>query len=82
MQKKTLLTKCKYFTVYEYKINGACYLNVSQLSFQSLVFVEGDGFIKWSGNEISFHCGDTFFLPATMGLYEICGYTTVLVIEV
>ncbi len=77
-----LLAKCRYFTVNEYKIKQACDFFAGDLSFQSLVFVEGNGFIKWENEEIGFIRGDTFFLPARMGAYTIHGNTTVLITEV
>jgi len=77
-----LLAKCRYFTVNEYKIKQACDFFAGDLSFQSLVFVEGNGFIKWENEEIGFICGDTFFLPARMGSYTIYGDATVLAVEV
>lgn len=77
-----LLAGCEYFTVNEYKIEEKCDFSVGSLSFQSLVFVEGSGVIKWDNDEIEFKRGDTFFLPADMGAYTICGKTTVLLTEV
>jgi len=80
--KCTLLAKCCYFTVKEYEINDSCNLTVGAKSFQSLLFVEGRGILKWGGDEIEFKRGDTFFLPAKMGDYTIVGNTTVLISEV
>lgn len=76
------LAQCRYFTVCEYTIRERCDFFVGNLSFQSLVFVKGNGIIRWKGEEITVRCGDTFFLPAGLGPYSVCGDATVLVTEV
>ncbi len=74
----TLLVECKYFTVSEIKIANEISLSVDDKSFQSLVFVEGEGLIEWGNEKIEFKRGDTFFLPASMGEFKITGKSTVL----
>lgn len=79
---KTLLAKCEYFTVYEFAIENECLLNSSDDSFSALTFTEGNGLLKWQNEEISFKKGDTFFIPAKLGDYQIIGKTTVLLSKV
>lgn len=73
------LASCEYFTVDEAVIANKYALLCGDLSFQSLVFIEGEGVIRWDDMEVSFTRGDTFFVPANMGKYEIIGQSTVLI---
>lgn len=80
--KMTILAECNYFRVKKYEIFGECEMIVGEHSFQGLVFVEGNGSILYSGTELGFKRGDTFFIPANMGRYTIKGKSTALVTEV
>lgn len=71
------IASCDYFTVDKIyldgknikKINGC----VGKESFVSLLILEGEGII-WSGNEvIKIKKGDSIFLPADSGEYELAG---------
>lgn len=74
----TLLVSCNYFTVYEYDIHDRCEIETDGTSFQSLLFLEGEGEIVYNGGVVSFKRGDTFFIPADMGEYTIRGTAKVL----
>jgi mannose-6-phosphate isomerase len=74
----TLLIKCNYFTVTEYDIHDVCDITAGGNSFQSLLFLEGEGDIAYKDGEVPFKRGDTFFIPADMGEYSIHGKTKVL----
>lgn len=79
---ETLLAECRYFTVKKYDIAGMLQLDAGTQSFQSLLFLDGEGRIAWGGEEIHFVKGDTFFIPAGTGEYVVSGKSTVLLTEV
>jgi mannose-6-phosphate isomerase len=75
---KTLLTQCKYFTVFELNICESCKLEATRETFNAITFVEGEGKICWENNFESFKKGDTFFVPANIGEYCIKGKAVAL----
>lgn len=79
---QTLLAQCEYFTVTELKIDSECALYSDKDSFSALTFTAGDGFIQWGNEKAAFKKGDTFFIPANMGAYQIIGKATVLLSNV
>ena len=61
---KTVIGECKYFTVTQYYVDGECLLPVTDMSFQAIVIIEGEGTIS-DGNVLkSCKLGDTFFAAA------------------
>ncbi len=68
---------CKYFTVDKISLTGdiTSKLNgeVNADSFLHILFLEGKGTLKNSGETLEFRKGDSFFIPAGSGEYEISG---------
>ena len=68
---------CDYFTVDKLNLDGSFMKKmegtVTKESFVSILFMEGEGTISNDGETLSFKKGDSFFLPAGSGNYEICG---------
>lgn len=61
---KTVIGECKYFSVTQYYIDGECLLPITDMSFQSVVVIEGEGTIS-DGNVFKpCQFGDTFFIAA------------------
>ncbi|MHB1454944.1 MAG: type I phosphomannose isomerase catalytic subunit [Saccharofermentanales bacterium] len=78
-----ILVSCRYFTVTEYRsLTGKAELISGADSFSGILFLEGSGSIRYKGGEAAFTKGDTFFIPADMGPYEISGMALFLVTEV
>ncbi len=73
-----LLTKCDLFTVYHYDIKNKITLNTNEESFNHILIVEGKGTI----NGIEFKKGDSYFVPANFGDYELCGNAEVIVTSI
>ncbi|WP_026659970.1 type I phosphomannose isomerase catalytic subunit [Butyrivibrio sp. AC2005] len=71
------LAKCKYFTVD--KISNNCDIsnsfkgNVGNDTFLHILILDGEGLIKNNNNTINYKKGDSFFIPAGSGEYEIKG---------
>ena len=66
---RQMLTECPLFSVYNYELCGKVELNANDESFNHILVVDGSG--KIGGRE--FKKGDSFFVPANYGNYEIDG---------
>lgn len=75
---KTLLTKCDLFTVNHYELNGKVTLEADEKSFNHVLVVNGAGTI----NDIDFKKGDSFYIPANYGKYEINGKCEIIVTNI
>lgn len=76
------LASCKYFNTERLDIDTCAKLNVCEKSFVSLLFLDGEGEIKFNGESYAFKKGESFFLPANMGEFSICGKSQVIVTRV
>lgn len=74
----TLLTKCDLFTVNHYDVNGKITLNTDEKSFNHILVTDGKGTIN--GKELK--KGDSFFVPASFGNYEISGSCALIVTNI
>ncbi len=50
----------------------------SKESFYSLLFISGNGYIIYNNNKYEFLAGDSYFIPANLGSFEIKGTFTAL----
>lgn len=75
---ETLLTKCDLFTVNHYDVNGRLELEADDRSFNHILVVDGQGKI----NDMELKKGDSFFVPANFGKYEIFGNTEIIVTNI
>lgn len=66
---RQMLTECPLFSVYNYELCGKVEINANEESFNHILVVDGSG--KIGGRE--FKKGDSFFVPANYGNYEIDG---------
>lgn len=75
---KTYLCLGNYFTIQKYKINSSAKEKSDEDRFYLFTCVEGNGSIKYSGGEVKIQIGDSVFIPATLGEYELVGDFTLL----
>lgn len=73
---------CIYFRAYRIDIQKYIELNCDGRSFQHILCVEGNGSIYTQGVRYPFSCGDSYFLPASLGKYAIQGTCRVLLSRV
>jgi mannose-6-phosphate isomerase len=73
-----VLGSCEYFTAKKFTIDGGRVLTATDLSFHAITVIEGSGSVAG----ISFNKGDTLFIPAGYGKYEINGKAEVIVTSV
>jgi mannose-6-phosphate isomerase len=64
-----ILGKCEYFTAKRYTVRGVCEFFADEDSFNSIVCTKGEGEI----DGIKLSAGDSFFIPAGYGKYNILG---------
>jgi len=64
-----LLAKCEYFTTYALDIETSAELTADETSFNSLLFLEGEGTV----GDVAFRKGDSIFITAGTGDYTVKG---------
>ncbi len=75
---KTLLRSCEYFNVNKIKCDGTVSLTADNKSFNSILVLDGEGTI----GGIQAKKGDSFFIPADFGKYELSGNMEVIVTDI
>lgn len=78
----TLLSACEYFTVHALEIQTNAKLFVDNTSFQSILCLNGDFRLVWENNEIAVTKGESVFLPANFGTYQLVGSGSVITTQV
>lgn len=73
-----LLASCEYFTTYGVEVTGSCNLQVDKDSFQSFTVLEGSLAIQTAAETIQLSIGETVFLPANMGAYQLQGAARII----
>lgn len=68
-----LLACSDFFKVRRIVINGSVTENANSDSFVSIICLEGNGSIRHLENDYPISKGDSYFIPAGMGEYEISG---------
>ena len=75
---KTYLCLSEYFTIQMYKVNTCAKEKSDENRFYLFTCVDGNGLIKYNGQEEKILMGDSIFIPATLGEYELVGDFTLL----
>ncbi len=75
---ETLLTSCDLFTVKRLDVEERAKLCADESSFVSLVALEGNGVVMYADSCVTLYKGDSLFVPAGLGEFEILGEVTVL----
>lgn len=73
-----LLTECDLFTVNHYDVDGAMSFIANEKSFQHVLVLDGEGEI--AGRK--FVKGDSYFVPAGFGKYEISGKAEIIITNI
>lgn len=74
----TLLTKCELFTVYHYDVAEGITLRTDEKSFNHILVTDGEGTIDGQPMKK----GDSYFVPAGYGCYEINGKCALIVTNI
>jgi mannose-6-phosphate isomerase len=75
---KTYLCLGEYFTIQKYKVNTNVKEKSDKNRFYLFTCVDGNGVIKYQDKEEEIFVGDSIFIPATLGEYELVGDFTLL----
>lgn len=75
---KMPLADCDLFKVWRYTVNGSFRDNCDDTSFVSLLVLSGSGYLTVCGERLEIHKGDSVFIPADSGEYDITGDTEIL----
>lgn len=75
---KTYLCLGEYFTIQKYEVNTSVKEDSDEDRFYLFTCVDGEGTIKYNGGEENISMGDSIFIPASLGEYELCGKFTLL----
>lgn len=75
---ETLLVSCELFTTRRLDVKEKAVLNAGKESFVSLVALEGNGVVMYGDSCVTLYKGDSLFVPAGFGEFEILGEVTVL----
>jgi len=67
----SLLASCEYFTVNKYSVKSGLSLSADERSFNSIVCISGSGEIKFNSESYAITKGDSYYIPAGMGSYEV-----------
>lgn len=78
---KEILCRCEYFQVERVLLNGQCSFEVNELSFVSLMCIDGKMKISNDETELNMRKGDTAFIPAGIGKILAEGKCEALVIK-
>ncbi len=76
-----LLSSCDYFTTYAVDVENTAILEAGESSFNSLLFLEGEGEVVLE-DSVSFKKGDSIFIAAGSGKYKICGKCRLILTKV
>lgn len=77
-----LLAECEYFTVYSLEIESGAKLNADSQSFHSLLCLEGDFILHSPHGDLKFGKGESVFLQADFGEYQLSGKGKLLLTQV
>ena len=75
---ETLLRTCEYFDVHKIKVDGTVTLDADEKSFHSILVLDGNGKV----GELDAKKGESFFIPAGYGKYELTGNLEVILSDI
>ncbi|MBQ7760757.1 MAG: class I mannose-6-phosphate isomerase [Clostridia bacterium] len=78
----TTLASCEYFTVDKFRIDGGCQFSANAESFNSLLCLDGEGFIEYNNEKYDITKGDSYFIPANMGAYTVNGNLVLIISKI
>ncbi len=80
--KSQLLSCCDYFTVINLDIYEKVNLCADNLSFNSVLVLNGKGKINYNGKSMDIKKGDSIFIPANFGEYIISGTLNIILTKI
>lgn len=78
----TTLASCDFFKVDKINTDGKTTLFADEKSFNSILCLDGEGFIEYKDEKFPIKKGDSYFIPANMGKYSVNGKTEIIVSKI
>ena len=75
----TSLASCEYFNVDKFNIDGTLEFSTNAESFNSILCLDGNGYIEFSNEKFELKKGDSYFIPANIGTYSINGNVEIII---
>ena len=82
VKNENTLACCEYFNVEKFNIHGALQFSTNVESFTSLLCLSGNGSIVHNGEFYAFEKGDSYFLPANIGDFQVEGDIEIIVSKI
>ena len=79
VKNNTTLASCGYFKVDKFNIDGNLEFSTNAESFNSVLCLDGVGYIEFAGEKFEIIKGDSYFIPANMGTYTVTGNLEIIV---
>ena len=76
--KRSKLTSCDLFTMYELSVDGEYSSVCDEQSFVSLLCLEGNAEIECTGEKLTMKKGESIFIPANKGKFTVSGNVKIL----
>ena len=73
--------RCEFFRVRRAAVKSQIDLSTDSGSFTHLLCLHGAGSIRCGGENLTLQQGDSYFLPAALGKYTVCGDCEILLSE-
>ncbi len=78
-----LLADCEYFTVSKAELDSSLYVaEATDASFIHILAVEGSGILSDGSEEMTLKKGESIFIPAGSGKYNITGNCSIIITEI
>jgi mannose-6-phosphate isomerase len=68
---KTLLAACSYFASERWEFRATVQAASRHDCFELFVILDGTGYIHWQGTPLSYHRGQCWFIPASLGKFSL-----------
>lgn len=76
------LANCKYFKVDKFFIDKENWFSTNAESFNSILCLEGKGSITYNNESFELEKGDSYFVPANAGPYQVSGNVEIIVSKI
>ncbi|MGH9678178.1 MAG: type I phosphomannose isomerase catalytic subunit, partial [Candidatus Acidiferrum sp.] len=67
----SLLAACRYFATERWELGSTAGCHSCPEHFEVLVILSGEGQLEWPEGEASYHCGDAWLIPASLGPFAL-----------
>lgn len=73
------LASCEFFKVDKFSVCAPLQFSTNVESFNSILCLDGNGEIEFNGEKFALNKGDSYFIPANLGVYSVSGNVEIIV---